>query len=105
MDQPVIVLTTVGVDADAAALARVLVEERLAACVNVLPPMISVYRWRGGVDTEGERQLVIKTTANRVAALETRLREVHPYEIPEFLVIGVSGGLAAYLEWLGESVR
>ena len=105
MSDAVLVLTTVGSDADAVKLARVLVEERLAACVNVLPPMTSVYRWKGGVEQEGERQVVIKTTRGRVDALAARLRTLHPYEVPEFLVIAVSDGSDAYLAWLGEAVR
>lgn len=100
----VIVLTTLGAEADASALARTLVEERLAACVNVLAPMSSTYRWKGSVDHEREQQLVIKTSAARVAALEARLRALHPYEVPEFLVIPVEGGSDAYLGWIRESV-
>ena len=100
----VLVLTTVGADADAVGIARTLVEERLAACVNVLPAMTSVYRWKGQVEQDREQQIVIKTTADRVAPLETRLRVLHPYELPEFLVLPAGGGSAAYLAWVGESV-
>lgn len=98
-----LVLTTLGADADATTLARTLVEERLAACVNVLPPMSSIYRWKATIEQDREQQLIIKTTAGRVAALEARLRELHPYEVPEFLVLRVSGGSAAYLQWMAES--
>jgi periplasmic divalent cation tolerance protein len=101
----VIVLTTLAADADAAALARTLVDERLAACVNVLPPMTSIYRWRGAIEQEREQQLVIKTTAPRLEALEARVRALHPYEVPEFLVIDVAGGSDAYLSWLDESTQ
>jgi periplasmic divalent cation tolerance protein len=100
----VIVLTTLGADADAAAFARTLVAERLAACVNILPPMTSVYRWQGGLEEEREQQLVIKTGADRVAALATRFEALHPYEVPEFLVLPVSEGSAAYLRWIQDSV-
>ncbi len=103
MSDAAIVLTTLGADADAAALARTLVEERLAACVNVLPPMTSIYRWKGQLEHDREQQLVIKTTTGRVAALEARLRELHPYELPEFLVLAAAAG-AAYGAWVGESV-
>jgi len=101
----VLVLTTVpDRPADGAAahetLARVLVEETLAACVNVLPPMQSVYRWKGAVERESERQLVIKTTADRVPALQARLAQLHPYELPEFLVVSIAGGSEAYLGWM-----
>jgi periplasmic divalent cation tolerance protein len=100
----VLVLTTVAADTDAVALARTLVDERLAACVNVLPVMTSVYRWQGRVDSDREQQIVMKTTADRVRALETRLRALHAYELPEFLVLPATGGSEAYLRWVTESV-
>jgi periplasmic divalent cation tolerance protein len=99
-----IVLTTLGADADAAALARTLVEERLAACVNVLPAMTSVYRWKDAVEQDREQQLVIKTAPANLAALEARVRELHPYELPEFLVLPASGS-KAYLDWIAEVSR
>lgn len=99
----VIVLSTIGVDADAAALARTLVEERLAACVNVLPPMQSIYRWQGHVESAEERQLVIKTTPAQVEALKARLVALHSYDTPEFLVLDAAGS-DAYLAWLRQSV-
>jgi periplasmic divalent cation tolerance protein len=99
----VIVLSTIAGDFDAGPLARTLVEERLAACVNLLPPMTSTYAWQGRIEQEREQQLIIKTAASRVAALEARLRELHPYEVPEFLVIPVAGGSEAYLRWVRES--
>ena len=100
----VIVLTTLGAATDAGPLARALVEERLAACVSVLPPMTSSYRWKGRLEEDREQQVVIKTTAGRLQALEERLRQLHPYDVPEFLVLPVAGGSAAYLGWLRESV-
>jgi periplasmic divalent cation tolerance protein len=99
-----IVLTTLGADADAAALARTLVEERLAACVNILPPMTSIYRWQGKLEQDREQQVVIKTSPDRVAALQTRLRQLHPYELPEFLVLDATGS-DAYLAWVADSAR
>jgi periplasmic divalent cation tolerance protein len=99
-----IALTTIGSEADAIALAKTLVAERLAACVNVLPPMISIYRWKGSVEQDKEHQIVIKTTADRLATLEARLRQLHPYELPEFLVVDPVGGASAYLAWVKESV-
>jgi periplasmic divalent cation tolerance protein len=99
----VIVLTTLAADTDASSLARTLVDERLAACVNVLAPMTSFYRWKGTIEQEREQQLVIKTTSTRVAALQARLRDLHPYELPEFLVIRASSGSDAYLQWVGEN--
>ena len=97
-----IVLTTIGSETDALRLARTLVDERLAACVNVLPVMVSVYRWKGTVEQEREQQLLIKTTAGRVEALAARLRELHPYELPEFIVLDASAS-AAYGAWVKES--
>jgi periplasmic divalent cation tolerance protein len=97
------VLTTLGVDADALTIARTLVEEHLAACVNVLPPMTSVNRWRSRIEEDQEHQIVMKTTRKHVAALEQRLRQLHPYELPEFLVLATSGGSEAYLGWVVES--
>ena len=100
-----IVLTTLGAQTDAAAFARVLVDERLAACVSILPLMRSVYRWEGTIEDDREQQLVIKTTSDRVEALEARLHELHPYELPEFLVVAATDGSAGYLEWLEGSTR
>jgi periplasmic divalent cation tolerance protein len=102
--EAVVVLTTLGADADAAALARTLVDERLAACVNVLPPMVSVYRWKGAVEQDREQQLVIKTAPGSLPALEARVRALHPYELPEFLVLSASGS-TAYLDWIAASLR
>ena len=99
-----VVLTTIGADADAVALARTLVDEGLAACVNVLPPMQSVYRWQGAVQIEREQQLVIKTAPAKLPALETRLHQLHPYELPEFVVLGAEASLA-YTEWVASSAR
>ena len=101
----VVVLTTLPADTDGQALAAALVDERLAACVNLLPAMESVYRWEGRVEHETERQLVIKTSRDRVVALWDRVRELHPYEIPEFLVLSIVDGNEAYLRWVGESTK
>ncbi len=98
-----VVLTTLPDTGDPFDLARTLVEERLAACVSVLAGMDSTYRWQGSIESARERQLIIKTTRPRVAELEARLRALHPYETPEFLVLQVSSGAAAYMRWLRES--
>lgn len=102
---PVIVLTTLPADGDAAALARALVDEHLAACVNVLEPMTSVYLWDGTVQQERERQLVIKTAAHRVTALRERVLALHPHDVPEFLVLSVSDGSEAYLAWIAATTK
>lgn len=96
---PVIVLTTLAAASDADAFARTLVTERLAACVNVLPAMTSVYWWKGTIEEDAERQLVIKTTRDRLEALEARFRELHPYELAEFIVLGGTAS-DAYRQWL-----
>ncbi|MDP2320671.1 MAG: divalent-cation tolerance protein CutA [Acidobacteriota bacterium] len=103
MDDFVLVLTTYPADGDADGFARALVDERLAACVSVLPPMQSFYRWKGEVETASERQVLIKTKAAHVAALEQRVQALHPYEVPEFLVLDIGAGSPAYLSWLNES--
>ena len=95
----VVVLTTAPDDDRAEKIARTLVDERLAACVNVLPPMISIYRWKGNVERDTERQLVMKTTPSRVDALKRRLKELHSYELPELIVIEGDGS-RDYLSWL-----
>jgi periplasmic divalent cation tolerance protein len=99
----VIVLTTIGIDVDPATIGMRLVEERLAACVNALPEMDSFFRWHGAVERDRERQLVIKTTTARLPELERRLHEMHPYDLPEFLVIPVEAGSEAYLRWVSNS--
>ena len=99
-----LVLTTIGAAADAEALARTLVEERLAACVHIVPGITSIYRWKDQIEHDREQQMVIKTTPERLQALEWRLRQLHPYELPEFIVLSVGGGSEAYLKWIRDSV-
>jgi periplasmic divalent cation tolerance protein len=102
--EAVIVVSTWPAGEDPGPAAAALVEERLAACVSALPPMESVYRWKNAVEQSHERQVIIKTTRARVDALLARLRQLHPYEVPEALVIPVVGGGADYLSWLAECV-
>ena len=80
-----------------------LVEEGLAACVNALPPMQSTYRWQGAVQVEMERQLIIKARRDRLEALHARLVSLHPYDVPEFLILDVAGGATSYVTWLRSS--
>lgn len=87
-----------------AALGRALVDERLAACVNVIPGLTSIYRWQGQREEASECLLVIKTDETRYAELERRVLELHPYTIPEVLALPVERGAPAYVEWLRESV-
>lgn len=101
----VVVLSTVPANSEPAAMARTLIDERLAACVNILPVMTSIYRWAGGVEEDSEHQVVIKTTRAQVPALWQRLRDLHPYEVPEFIVVPIIDGSDTYLKWIGESTR
>ena len=105
MEEIVLVLTTFPVDFDAEAVAEALVKERHAACVSILPTQTSTYRWQGEIATERERQMVIKTTRDRVESLREAIRSRHPFELPEFLVVPVTGGDPAYLDWVRESCK
>ncbi len=88
-------------DAEAGArLGRALVDERLAACVNVVPGLRSIYRWEGEIQDDAEVLLLVKTRADRLENLTTRVRELHPYDVPEVLVLAVDGGSADYLDWV-----
>jgi periplasmic divalent cation tolerance protein len=100
----ILVLTTMPDATRADGLARTLVEEHLAACVNTHGPMTSTYRWEGRVEVESERQVVIKTTRDRLAALEERLRALHPYTLPEFVVIDAAAS-AAYAAWVNDATQ
>lgn len=95
-----LVLSTAPDEESARRIAAALVEERLAACVSVLAPCSSVYRWQGAVETAEERPLLIKTATDRYPALQARLRELHPYELPEILCWRPDGGLAEYAAWV-----
>ncbi len=81
------------------------VEARLAACVNVLPPMRSVYRWQGAVEQADEVLLLAKTPAERLPALIEQLRALHPYELPEIVAVEAGAGLPAYLDWVADATR
>lgn len=100
-----LVLTNLPDAAAARALATHLVESRLAACVNILAPCRSIYRWQGKVEDAEEVPLLIKTTQARYAALETAIREHHPYELPEIIAVPLSLGLPAYLGWVAAETQ
>lgn len=87
-------------DAVADAIVRVLVDERLAACVTALPRVRSTYRWQGRVESADETLLMIKTTSERLEALTARIAALHPYELPEVLAVETAGGLPPYLDWI-----
>lgn len=96
----VVVLSTFPSSEKAAEIARVLVDERLAACVNLVPAVRSIYRWQGAVHDDTEVLAVMKTTAERATALRDRLIALHPYDVPEAIVLPVTDGDAPYLAWL-----
>jgi len=100
---PCLVLTSWPADVSPEAVARALVEQRLAACVHVIDAGGSTYRWQGTVETARERQVIIKTTRQCLAALEAYVRAVHPYAVPEWLVLD-AGASADYGAWLADSV-
>ena len=99
----VVLITAPNEPETAKKLARALVEERLAACVNLVPGLTSVYRWQGEIIEDGEILLIAKTTEARLAALMARVPELHPYEVPEILALEVKDGHPPYLAWLKES--
>jgi len=100
-----LVLTNVPDRASAEKLADMLIEKQLAACVNILAPCRSVYRWKGAVQHDEEHPMLIKTTAARYAALEQALRAGHPYELPEIIAVPIERGLPAYLEWVAAETK
>jgi len=100
-----LVLTTCGSLEEARSISHALVERQLAACVNIVPQVESVYRWQGEIETATEWLLLIKTTEDACNRLRAALSELHSYELPECIEIAIEDGSAAYLEWIGESVR
>ena len=100
-----IVLSTAGSEDEARKIARHLIEQRLAACVNVVPQIESIYRWQGKVESSREWLLIIKTTVEKFPAVRDAIRESHSYELPECVAISIEDGSAAYLEWIGQSVK
>ena len=98
-----IVLTTMPDRAQAEALAGRLLEQKLAACINLLPPMTSMYTWQGRVEKEDEHLMLIKTRTSRYEDLAVTVREHHPYEVPELIAVDIVAGLPEYLDWVGES--
>lgn len=102
MSDFVVAMTTVPGDFDAAGMAKILVERGLAACVNISPGITSVYRWDGAIQTDAEQQLIIKTTADKIGALDDAISALSPYDLPEFIVVPIVAGSAKYLAWLDE---
>jgi len=100
-----IVLTTTGSQEEARKIARALVDRRLAACVNIIPQVESIYRWQGKVEDAHEWLLVIKTTGNAFERVRDAIRELHSYDLPECISFSVENGSSAYLDWISESVE
>ena len=105
MSQTLLVITNCPDEAAANAIALAVVEAKLAACVNILPRVQSVYRWQGAVESAVEVPLLIKTTSAAYPALEAAIRERHPYDVPEIIALPITTGLPAYLNWLAAETR
>ena len=105
MSDEKIIISTAGSREEAARIANALVEEKLAACVNIVGPIESIYRWQGKVENAQEFLMLVKTVAARSKVVMERIRELHSYEVPEAVVVSINDGLPAYLQWLSESVR
>lgn len=102
MEQARLALTTCADSDSAASLAALLVERRVAACVNIVPGIRSIYRWQGKIEDETECLLIIKTVAGRVAELKASIAELHSYDVPELVVLPVEAGASSYLNWIAE---
>lgn len=103
MTDKLLVLTTTGSESEAKRIAEILVERRLAACVNIVPRIHSVYRWQDNVESAEEYLLVAKTTQDKETQVQAAIHELHSYELPECISIGIEGGSAAYLNWIADS--
>jgi periplasmic divalent cation tolerance protein len=100
-----IVLSTTGSESEARKIAHYLVEHQLAACVNIVPRIESIYRWQEKVESSEEWMLLIKTTADKFSSVRDAIRELHSYELPECIALSVEDGSTEYLEWIGRSVK
>jgi periplasmic divalent cation tolerance protein len=100
-----ILLTTCGSVEEARHIAHALIERHLAACVNIVPQVESVYRWKDKIETSTEWLLIVKTTSGASENLRHALKEMHTYELPECIELAIEDGSAAYLDWIGQSVR
>ena len=102
MTDTILILVTAGSETEADTIAKTLVEEHLAACVNLVSPIRSIYRWKGKIVDDREWLLVIKTQASRFAAVEARVTALHSYQVPEVIAVPIQAGAEAYLRWLRE---
>ena len=101
----IVVLSTCATEADARRIAKHLVKRRLAACVNIMPGVTSVYRWQGAVESAGEWMLVIKSRRDLLPQIEQEFAKVHPYEVPELVALPIEDGGKAYLGWLAGELK
>ncbi|MCB2205332.1 divalent-cation tolerance protein CutA [bacterium] len=104
-EQYAVILVTTGSETQAERIARVLVEEKLAACCNIVPGIRSIYRWKDAVEEDDEQLLVIKTKRARFAEIEQRVRTMHEYDVPEIIMLPVTEGSAPYLAWIDQSLN
>ena len=106
MTDKLVVLVSCGNAAEARRIARAVVDSRLAACVNILPGSVaSIYRWKGKVESAKERLLLIKTSRQRLAKLQTKVEQLHSYDVPEFIALPIAAGSHSYLAWLDENLK
>jgi len=105
MPDPIVVFVTCGSEEEALKIANVLVEAHLAACVNLIAPIRSIYRWEGKIWDEKEWLLIIKTQKQRFEALEKRVRSLHSYSVPEIISLPITEGSSAYLNWIKENTK
>ena len=105
MTDKILVLTTTGSDSEAQKIAQMLIERHLAACVNIIPKVQSVYRWEGKVESAEEYLLIAKTTRDKEGEAQAAIRELHSYDLPECISISVDGGSSDYLKWITDSLQ
>ncbi|MGH9714389.1 MAG: divalent-cation tolerance protein CutA [Candidatus Acidiferrales bacterium] len=106
MTDKIVVLATCASAMEARQIARTLVEQRLAACINIVQiPVRSIYRWKGSVESAKEFLLIMKSSRNKYSALEREIKRLHSYDVPEIIALPIERGSRAYLKWLGESIR